>query len=64
MLVLARKAGDSIRIGDDIIVTVLCVGNNGIRIGIDAPPEVKILRTEIVDHDELRDAFGNESTHG
>ena len=38
MLVLTRKAGEKIVIGDDITITILDVRGDGIRIGIDAPP--------------------------
>lgn len=48
MLVLTRKAGERIVIGDDIVVTVLDVRGDSIRIGIDAPKGVKIQREEIL----------------
>jgi carbon storage regulator len=48
MLVLSRKVGESIFINETIRVTVLQVANNGrIRLGIDAPPEVIVLREEL-----------------
>ena len=46
-LVLTRRSGQSIMIGDDIELTVLSVVGNAVRIGIDAPRDVKILRREI-----------------
>jgi carbon storage regulator len=48
MLILSRRAGESINIGDDIVVTVVSVGGNHIRLGISAPREVRVLRDEIV----------------
>lgn len=48
MLVLTRKAGEQILIGDDIVVTVLESRGDGVRIGIDAPRGIKIQRGEIV----------------
>lgn len=48
MLILGRKVGDSILIGDDIRVVVLANDRGGVRIGIEAPPNVTILRGEIV----------------
>lgn len=48
MLVLTRKPGERILIGDDIVVTILDVRGDGIRVGIDAPRGVKIQREEIV----------------
>ena len=47
MLILSRRAGESITIGDDIVVTVIAVGGNHIRLGISAPREVRVLRDEI-----------------
>ncbi|OGQ93952.1 MAG: carbon storage regulator [Deltaproteobacteria bacterium RIFOXYD12_FULL_57_12] len=47
MLVLTRKNGEGIVIGDDIKITVIEIKGGGIRIGIDAPPEKKIYRQEI-----------------
>lgn len=48
MLVLTRKAGEELLIGDDIVITVLEVRGEGIKIGIDAPKDVKVKRREIV----------------
>ena len=49
MLVLGRKAGERILIGDDVVVTVVSVGKDGVRVGIEAPRDVRIHRAEIVD---------------
>lgn len=49
MLVLTRKAGEGIIIGDNIRVSVVEVRGGGIRIGIDAPQEMKIHRQEVYD---------------
>ncbi|HEY8913221.1 carbon storage regulator CsrA [Lacisediminihabitans sp.] len=48
MLVLTRKAGERILIGDDIVITILDSRGDGIRIGIDAPRGVKIQREEVL----------------
>ena len=48
MLVLTRKPGEKILLGDDIVITVLDSRGDSIRIGIDAPRGVKIQRDEIV----------------
>jgi carbon storage regulator len=48
MLILGRKVGDSIMIGDGIRVVVLACDRGGVRLGIDAPSDVSILRGEIV----------------
>ncbi|WIB65596.1 carbon storage regulator CsrA [Curtobacterium sp. MCBD17_040] len=47
MLVLKRKPGEKILIGDDIVITVLDARGDGVRIGIDAPQGVRILRDEV-----------------
>lgn len=48
MLVLTRKPGEKILIGDDIVITVLDSRGDNVRIGIDAPRGVKIQRDEVV----------------
>ena len=48
MLVLTRRSTESIMIGDDIKVTILAVTPGGVRVGIDAPRDMRINRTEIV----------------
>lgn len=47
MLVLTRRTGDKIHIGDDIVITVTRIKDNSVRIGVEAPPEVRILRDEL-----------------
>jgi carbon storage regulator len=47
MLVLTRKSNQSIMIGDDVEVTVLSVTGDKVRIGIQAPGDVPVFRTEI-----------------
>ena len=47
MLVLTRKEGEQIRIGDDIVVTVVRTGGDKIRLGIEAPSDKVILRSEL-----------------
>ncbi|HET7274972.1 MAG TPA: carbon storage regulator CsrA [Longimicrobiaceae bacterium] len=48
MLILSRKPGDSILIGDGIRLVVIECDRKGVRLGIEAPAEVNILRGEIV----------------
>lgn len=48
MLVLTRKAGERVLIGDDIVVTILESRGDGVRIGIDAPRGIRIQRDEVV----------------
>lgn len=47
MLILTRKSGEVIRIGDDIVLRVLEVRGAQVRLGVDAPPSVRIYREEI-----------------
>jgi carbon storage regulator len=47
MLVLTRRAGESITIGDNIVVTVVMVSGGQVRVGITAPRSVPVLREEI-----------------
>lgn len=47
MLILTRKVGESLLIGDDIEVTVLNVRGNQVKIGVKAPSEVAVHREEI-----------------
>jgi carbon storage regulator len=47
MLVLSRKESEKIRIGPDITITIYEVKGNQIKIGIDAPKEISILREEL-----------------
>ncbi|GIW82059.1 MAG: hypothetical protein KatS3mg105_3866 [Gemmatales bacterium] len=48
MLVLTRKLGEKIRIGDDICITVVEVERGKIRLGIDAPRDIPIFRQELL----------------
>ncbi len=47
MLVLSRKEGESIQIGDNIFLKVLRVQGDRIRLGIEAPRHVKVMRSEV-----------------
>ncbi|BDY13370.1 carbon storage regulator CsrA [Hydrogenimonas cancrithermarum] len=48
MLVLTRKKDEAIRIGDNIVIKIIATDKNSVRIGIEAPDNVTILREELV----------------
>jgi carbon storage regulator len=47
MLVLSRKEGEKIKIGENIWITVVRVAGNKVRLGVDAPPSIMVDRAEI-----------------
>ena len=47
MLILTRKVGENLLIGDDISITVLSVRGNQVKIGVDAPNDISVHREEI-----------------
>lgn len=55
MLVLGRRVGETIMIGDDIKLTVLGISGSQVRLGLAAPDEVLILREELVKRDKARE---------
>jgi carbon storage regulator len=57
MLVLSRRERERIRLGDSIVVTVVRLAGDRVRLGIEAPPEVLVLRDEL----EPRPADGSPS---
>ncbi|MEX2188619.1 MAG: carbon storage regulator [Pirellulales bacterium] len=62
MLVLSRKVGERILIGDDIAITVVRIGQGGVRIGIDAPTNLVVVRDELADESTLS-AHRDEGGH-
>lgn len=63
MLVLSRKPGERILIGDKISVTVVKIGHGGVRIGIEAPPELAVVREELAEELKLAEqALAEEQT--
>jgi carbon storage regulator len=51
MLVLSRKETERIRLGDSIVVTVVRVAGDKVRLGIEAPADVLVLREELEPHE-------------
>ncbi len=60
MLVLSRKRGEEILIGDDIRISIVSIEGDRVRIGIDAPEKLEILRGELLD--ETR-AMNRQAAH-
>jgi carbon storage regulator len=62
MLVLTRKRGERIMIGEDVVITVLEVSGDQVRVGIEAPRSVKVMREEVLSEVEKanRDARMNK----
>jgi len=50
MLVLSRKEGERIKLGDSIVVTIVRVAGDKVRVGIEAPSDVIVLRDELELH--------------
>lgn len=57
MLVLSRREGEKIIIGDSITVTIVRMGGDKVRLGIEAPDDLLILRGELEVHNEGRRVF-------
>ena len=51
MLVLSRKEAERIRLGDSIVITVIRIGGDKVRLGIEAPSDILVLRDELEPHE-------------
>ena len=49
MLVLSRKVGERVLVGDKVVVTIVRIGPNAVRLGIEAPKDTNIVREELCD---------------
>ena len=56
MLVISRKAGESLIISEDIKITIISVSSDKVSIGIEAPKDVKIMRQELLETIEVNKA--------
>ncbi len=63
MLVLSRKLGEKILIGDNVVLTVVKVDRNQVRIGIEAPPDVAVFREEIAPGRTADPSFASVAAH-
>lgn len=55
MLVLSRKVDEKIRIGGDVVLTIVKIDRNKVRIGIEAPKDVSIVRGELIEDERGSD---------
>jgi carbon storage regulator len=64
MLILTRRVGETLMVGDDITVTVLGVKGNQVRIGVNAPRNVAVHREEIYERIKLEQNQKEGASHG
>lgn len=64
MLVLSRKTGERILIGDQVAVTIVRIGPNNVRLGIEAPRDLNIVREELCQRADAGDTTQEESHKG
>ena len=62
MLVLSRKETQRIRLGDSIVVTIVKISGDKVRVGIDAPTNVLVLRDELEAHEPAPAGAANSAT--
>jgi len=64
MLILTRRVGETLMVGDEVTVTVLGVKGNQVRLGVNAPKDVAVHREEIYERIKREQDDGGESSAG
>lgn len=62
MLVLTRKRDEVIQIGDNIVIKILKTGKGAIKIGVDAPEHIRVIRGELIEGESKSDAIDSASS--
>jgi carbon storage regulator len=63
MLILTRRPGESIQVGDEIEISIIEIRGNQVRLGITAPPKVLVLRSELLETPQPPDPAGRDAHH-
>jgi carbon storage regulator len=63
MLILTRRVGETVMIGNDVTVTILGVKGNQVRVGVNAPRDVAVHREEIFERIKREEQDGSTSAH-
>ncbi len=63
MLVLTRKSDESIKIGEDITITIVEIKGNQVRLGIEAPPDIRVYRKELYDKIKAENILASKLTN-
>lgn len=61
MLVISRKMGEALLIGDQIKISIISLGNDKVALGIDAPRDISIIREELAETIEVNKISGGQS---
>ena len=64
MLVLSRKVGERILVGDNVTITVVRLTNGGVRLGIEAPTEMSVVREEVVHKQPVASTLDESKSSG